>query len=213
MSQADSDTQTRMHSGSFNSLPEPQNRTESQAAFANSVVLFNGVELNRGTLCTQLMAKAACSLLKCDHIRDWISPSVAFLLLNVHLLVDLCWRCLVVLHGITHNWPLVEKYISKYLKKKKQLAVLLDAYFQRTSISLLVAQCTASDLLGFLGRLLAPAWPPSICVSLHNYRHHIRPLMSCAPPQNKAILSIKCGDTWQGAPPVSLKSELLFHSG
>lgn len=39
-------------------------------------------------MCIQLMARAACSHLKFDHIRDWI---FWFWLQDAHLLADLCW--------------------------------------------------------------------------------------------------------------------------
>ena len=41
----------------------------AHSEFANSVVLFNGVELNYGTMCKQLMAEAACRRLRVDHIK------------------------------------------------------------------------------------------------------------------------------------------------
>lgn len=174
-----------MHKGSFNSLLHPQHRTEPHSAFANSVLLFNGVELNHDTMCKQLMAKAACSHLKFDHIRDWISTSVAFWLHNAHFLADLCWWCVARCYfgGLNKKWVLSKAlpfcaidrlyihnvWLAVQLALHRPPSVMTVALWcEESIISQLVAPCT-HPLVSCSGFLLQPDLLPSASPCTRTY--------------------------------------------
>lgn len=77
--------------------------------------------------------------------------------------------------------------------------------------------CTVAQWADLLVKLFAPGWPPAVGLSLSTDTQHIRPLMSCEPPQNKAIQSIRSGGCMAGCSsrfqvwgPISLPGLLIL---